>query len=206
MKKVEIENSVAAALGFLSSRVAEEARKDLVRLTDIELKQLSFSAETATADDIAAARAFDETHDRYEFEAKITKLLRSAFHGDVQHGMRATWEKNLAALRNHDIYVLVMVDEAGIPRPKPNVRLIPSRAISSMALVRRSPDILAGLITVCGALYFFVLRIGWNRRGPPIFGNFADNLIPNEKFRGIFLLAWLVSMIWLFVRFKDLRD
>ena len=24
-----------------------------------------------------------------------------------------------AALRNHDIYVLVMVDQAGIPRPKP---------------------------------------------------------------------------------------
>jgi hypothetical protein len=99
MKKVDIENSVAEALKFLSSRVAEEARKDSVPLTDIELKQLSFSEETATADDIAAARAFDETHDSDEFEAKITKLLRSAFHGDVQHGMRATWEKNFAALR-----------------------------------------------------------------------------------------------------------
>jgi hypothetical protein len=34
----------------------------------------------------------------------------------------------------------------------------------------------------------------------------ADHLIPNEEFRGIFLFAWLGSMLWLLVRFKDLRD
>jgi hypothetical protein len=195
MKSVE-ETSVAETVGFLSSRVAEQARSDSVPLTDIELRQLSFTEETATAEEIAGARAFDEANDTDQFEAKITRLLRSAFDQDVQRGMRATWEKHLAALRNHDVYILVMVDEAGIPRPKPTVRLMPARAISPMVLVQRSPDILAGLITVCGVVYFFVLRIG----------SFADHLIPNEKFRGIFLFAWLASTIWLFVRFKDLRD
>lgn len=206
MERLETANSVAEAVEFLSSRVAEQARKDSVPLTDIELRQLSFSEETATAEDIAEARAFDETHENDEFEAKITKLLRSAFRSDVQHGRRATWEKNLAALRNHDTYVLVMVDQAGIPRPKSTIRLKPPRGISPITIIRRLPDILAGLITVCGVVYFFVLRIGWSRRGPPILGNFADHLIPNDRFRSIFLLAWIASMLWLLVRFKDLRD
>ena len=206
MKSVEAETSVARAVEFLSSRVAEEARKDSVPLTDIELKQLSFTEETATAEEIAGVRAFDEANDTDEFEAKITSLLRSAFNHDVQLGMRGTWEKHLAALRNHDVYALVMVDQAGIRPPKPTVRVTPARAISPMALVRRLPDISAGLITVCGVVYFFILRIGWSRRGPPILGNLADHLIPNEKFRGVFLFAWLGSMLWLLVRFKDLRD
>jgi hypothetical protein len=205
MKSTEVEKSVAEAIGFLSSRVAEEARKDSVPLTDIELKQLSFTEETATAEEIAGARAFDESNDTDEFEAKITRLLSSAFHHDAERGMRATWETHLAALRNHDVYVLVMVDHAGIPRPKPPVRLNVPRAIS-LKMMRRSPDILAGLITLCGFVYFFVLHIRWDRGGRPILGNLAENLLPSEKLRGIFLFAWLGSMLWLLVRFKDLRD
>jgi hypothetical protein len=208
MKSAETE-TVAEAVGFLSSRVVEEARKDSIPLTDIELKQLSFTEETATALEVAAAREFDETNDTDEFEAKITRLLRSAFHHDVQGGMRATWEQHLATLRNHDVYVLVMVDQAGIPRPKRRVRLNSPRAMSPKmlkTLTSRSPDIVAALITLSGFVYFFVLRIGWSRHGPPILGNFADNLIPSENLRGIFLLSWIGSMLWLFVRFKDLRD
>jgi len=206
MKSAEAETSVAGAVGFLSSRVAEEARKDSVPLTDIELKQLSFTEKTATAEEIAGARAFDEANDTDEFEARIATLLRSAFHHDVQLGMRATWEKHLAALRNHDVYVLVMVDQAGIPRPKPPLRLNLPRAISLKMLMRRSPDILAGLIALCGFAYFFLLRIAWHRGGPPILGNLAGNLLPSEKLRSIFLFAWLGSMLRLLVRFKDLRD
>src|SRR5580692_621241 len=118
MKSAEAETSVTKAVEFLSSRVAEEARKDSVPLTDIELKQLSFTEESASAEEIAGARAFDEANDTNEFEARITRLFRSAFNHDVQLGMRATWEKHLAALRNHDVYALVMVDQAGIRRPK----------------------------------------------------------------------------------------
>jgi hypothetical protein len=207
MKSAETE-TVAEAVGFLSSRVVEEARKDSIPLTDIELKQLSFTKETATAEEVAGAREFDETNDTDEFEAKITRLLRSAFHHDVQSGIRATWEKHLATLRNHDVYVLVMVDRAGIPRPKPQVRQNPRSAMSPKMLkmlIGRSPDIAAGLITLSGFVYFFVLHTPWHRGGPPILGNLAENLIPSEKLRGIFLLSWIGSMLWLFVRFKDLR-
>jgi len=44
---------------------------------------------------------------------------------------------------------------------------------------------------------------GWHRSGPPIFGNIAEHLLPSEQMRGAFLLAWLGSMVWLFVRHKD---
>jgi hypothetical protein len=91
MKNAETE-TVAGAVGFLSSRVVEEARKDSIPLTDAELKQLSFTEETATAEEVAGAREFDETNDTDEFEAKVASLLRNAFHHDVQSGIRATWE------------------------------------------------------------------------------------------------------------------
>jgi hypothetical protein len=206
MNNLETETSVVEAVWFLSSRVAEQARKDSVSLSDIELMQLSFSEETATPGQIAAARSFDETHNSDEFEERVTRLLRTAFNHDVQRGMRATWERHLAVLRNHDVYVLVIVDQAGISRPKAPARRKVPRPKSPTALIRRSPDIFAGLITLCGFVYFFVLRVGWSRKGPPILGNLTDRLIPSEKVRGIFLVAWLVSMLWLFVRFKDLRD
>jgi hypothetical protein len=63
----------------------------------------------------------------------------------------------------------------------------------------------AGLITTIGIVYFLILKMGWHRGGSPIFGNFAEHLLPNEQVRGAFLLAWLGSMIWLFVRHKDWR-
>jgi hypothetical protein len=204
MEGIETEVSLADAIGFLTTRVAEEARRESVHITDAEIKQLSFTEETATEEEIAAARAFDDANDTDEFEAKISKLLRNAFDHDVNHGLRSRWQEHLASLRNHDVYVLVMVDQAGIPRPKPSVRLRPSAKAPQM-LIRRLPDVAAGLITALGIVYFLILKMGWRRGGPPILGNVAEYLLPNEQVRGAFLLAWLGSMIWLFVRHKDWR-
>jgi len=204
MEGIEATVSLANAVGFLATRLAEEARRESVHITDAEIKQLSFTEETATNEEIAAARAFDDANDTDEFEAKISKLLRNAFDHDVKHGMRSLWQGHLASLRNHDVYVLVMVDQAGIPRPKPSVRLRPSAKAPQM-LVRRLPDVVAGLITALGIVYFLISDMGWHRGGPPIFGNVAEHLLPNEQVRGAFLLAWLGSMIWLVVRNKEWR-
>lgn len=202
MKDIENEGSVAEAVGFLSSRAAEEARRDSTPLTDAEIRQLSFTEETATAKEIAAAGVFDDSNDRGEFEERISKLLRKAYKHDVKNGLQLTWQRHLEALRNHDVYILVMVDQAGIPRAKPSVRPI-ATAIISQALKGRPLDIVAGLITVLGIVYFLVLRMGWARRGGPIFGNFAEHMVPNEQVRGALLLMWPGSMIWLFVRQRN---
>jgi hypothetical protein len=204
MESIKTEVPLADCLGFLTTRVAEEARQDSVHLTDAEIKQLSFTEETATDEEIAAARAFDDANDTDEFEAKLSKLLRNAFDHDVKRGMRSLWQKHLASLSNHDLYVLVMVDQAGIPRPKPSVQLRPSPRVPQM-LIRRLPDVVAVLTTALGVFYFLILKTGWHRGGPPIFGDVAEHLLPSEPVRGAFLLAWLGSMIWLFVRYKDWR-
>jgi len=204
MEGVETEVALADAVGFLTARIAEEARRESVHLTDAEIRQLSFTEKTATKEEIAAARAFDDANDTDEFESKISKLLRNAFDHDVKQGMRSPWQEHLASLRNHDVYVLVMVDQASIPRPKPRVRLRPSPKAPQM-LMKRLPDVAAGLIATLGVVYFLILKMGWHRGGPPIFGSVAEHLLPNEQVREAFLIAWLGSMIWLFVRHKDLR-
>ncbi len=202
MKAIKNRDSVAEAVGFLSARVTGEARRDSIPLSEAEIRQLSFTEETATAEEIAIARAFDEAHDTDEFETKIAKLLREAFKDDSKHGLRSTWEKHLAALRSHDVYILVMVDQAGIHRPKSVVRPVAS-AIVSKTLKGKPSDIAAGLITVLGFVYFIILHTGSSRRSQPIFGNFAEHLVPNEQARAAFFLLWLGSMLWLFVRYRD---
>src|ERR1700693_5933835 len=73
MKSIGTERFVDEAVEFLSARVAEEARKESAPLTDIELKQLSFTEETATPGEIAAAGEFDETHDTNKFEGTVAR-------------------------------------------------------------------------------------------------------------------------------------
>jgi hypothetical protein len=203
MRTLESETAVGEALSFLLSRIAEQARKDAIPLTDIELRQLSFSEETASDEEIAAAKDFDAGNDSDQFEEKIATLLRHAFDHDSQNGKRAIWQKHLAALRDHDIYVLVMIDQAGISRTKAKVSFAAPFLRRPRNLIRSLPDIAAGLITLSGFIYFFVLRMGWSRRGPPIFGDLAGKLIHSDSTQGIFLLAWIGSMLWLWLRGKD---
>ena len=94
-----------------------------------------------------------------------------------------------------------MVDQAGISRPKPRVRLRRTPKGFKMP-IRRLPDVVAGLITALGIVYFFILRMGWSRGGPPIFGNLAEHLLPSEKESAVFFITWIGSMIWLLVRDK----
>jgi len=92
MEGIESEVPRADAVGFLTTRVAEEARRDSVHLAEAEIKQLSFTEETATEEEITAARAFDVANDTDEFEAKISKLLRNAFDRDVKRGVLSLWQ------------------------------------------------------------------------------------------------------------------
>ena len=104
------------AIQFLVSRIAEQARTEEVQVNKDELAQLTFSEDTASEAEIDSAAEFDSTHDVDEFEGKIANLLRNAFRSDVQQGRRAFWDRSLAALAEIDVYVLVMVDMAGIGR------------------------------------------------------------------------------------------
>jgi hypothetical protein len=192
MRNLEMESAVAEAVRFLSSRVAEQSRADLVPVSDIELRQLALSEETATAEQLAEASEFDSTTNTSKFEAKITKLLRRAYHYDVQHDMDAVWREHLATLRDHDIYVLVMVDEAKIPRPKPNLLVAFVSGIIMRGLVRLLPDLAVWLVGISGFVYFFILPANTSKSsGTRIFGNTAERMIPSEHVRLAVFVTWI---------------
>lgn len=182
------------AIDFLVARIAEQARIDSVRLTQTEITQLSFTEETASQQEIEAAVAFDTQNDSDEFEARVSKLLRRAFENDCHHGRRAVWESNLAALRDHDVYVLVMVDQAGIPRPKPRLRpLLPAspRSVSKLMALAAS-----GMLSAAGFLYFFILPIHSSKTdGEPAFPALLARLRVNDTTAAALFVLWICASV-----------
>lgn len=185
--------AVAQAVEFLVARVEEQSRADSVSISENELRQLAFSERTATAEELADAAVFDSTTNTSEFESKVKKLLRRAYHYDIQHDRGAVWREHLAALRNRDIYVLVMVDEAKIPRPKPNLLIAFFSAQTRRGLLRLLPDLAVWLVGISGFIYFFVLpsRTSKSSSGERIFWDIAEGLIPNENIRLVVFVSWI---------------
>ncbi len=191
MKMLETETDVAKAVSFLSSRVSEQSRADSVPVSDIELRQLAFSEGTASAEMLVNAAEFDATHDSAKFEAKIAKLLRRAYRYDVQHGMELAWREHLTALCHHDVYVLVMVDQAKIPRLKPNFLATFFVGLAGRRFVCVLPDLAMWLVAALGFVYFFILPITSGSSGVRLFGTLAERLIPNENARLAVFVFWL---------------
>jgi hypothetical protein len=107
-----------SAKQFLLSKVLEQAGRDGVYLSEIEKRMLLFSAQSASDEDVQE-QEFDATCDDQRYEAKITKLFRRAYaHDKKAVDDSNSWKEALDALREADIYALVMIDQAGIPRAK----------------------------------------------------------------------------------------
>jgi hypothetical protein len=111
-----------SAKHFLLNRLLEQAEHDGETLSEIEQRMFLFSETSGGTPDYDASATFDAECDSSEYEAKIAKLLRRAYTRDKKSsGTKVCWEKYLEALRNEDFYGLVMVDQAGIPRAKPEI-------------------------------------------------------------------------------------
>ena len=108
----------AAAKEFLISRVIEEARADGVTLSEIERKMLYFTEVHPSLPDIYDVNEqFERNYDSNEYEAKISRLLKSARDRDREQsaGREQAWQDALNALRKEDHYILVMVGQAFSP-------------------------------------------------------------------------------------------
>jgi len=73
---------------------------------------LTFSETMDAEPDYAASAAFDEQCDEEEYEAKVAGLLKRAYARDKENNNLGLWKAALRALRGHDCYILVMVDQA----------------------------------------------------------------------------------------------
>ena len=114
--------TVDSAKQFLLSRLIEQAQHERVPLSEVEKQMFLFSETSVSGSNPKAAEKFDAECNRDDYEAKITKLLRRAYSRDKRTpDGKQPWKESLSALRDEDFYGLVMVDQAGIPRPEPHL-------------------------------------------------------------------------------------
>ena len=202
--ETESVESASDAVSFLLSRVAEQARTDSVSLSDTELQQLSFREETASPQEVSAVVDFDSANDVAKFEAKVVKLLHRAYGQDLENGKQHVWQKHLAALGRTDVYVLVMVDEAGIPRSKPGFFSVtkPTLPRKILPLLR---FVICAIVGLAGLLYFILLSLRWQRGNPnsaPVLGDLSRFRL-SDNMAALLFVAWVAS---LFLMWRDMRD
>ena len=114
---------------FLISKVLEEGERQGKPLSELERKMLHFTETEPTLPDmLEVSDRFDQEYDQWEYETKIVKLLKAAYHRDLKKSPSNAreWEEAVIRLKDEDHYILVMTDRA-LPitrRPIGNWRLL----------------------------------------------------------------------------------
>lgn len=76
---------------------------------------LTYSEPSAGESEREQADKVDATVGADAYERKITQLLRNGYKDDVAAGRKAEWQRHLNSLRDEDLYILIMVQNAKIP-------------------------------------------------------------------------------------------
>ena len=108
--------AVERALHFLRDRVVAEAAEHNVSLSKAEVAGLTYSEPSATAAQRELIDQVDAEIGSDAYKQKIATLIRQAYRRDLDRGAKREWDACLDLLRNEDLYILVMVQEAGLRR------------------------------------------------------------------------------------------
>ncbi len=115
MTPVNSTDKIREAKVFLASRIADEADREGIPLTEIERKMLYFSESGWTLPDMTEVKAvFDRQYDRGLFEARMARLIRRA-RSRLMGGDKAeyeTWKWAIQELHGQDHYVLALIAAA----------------------------------------------------------------------------------------------
>lgn len=130
--------SAREAKEFLVSKIAEEAQREGVPLSEVERKMLYFSETDWTLPDMASvSEAFDREYDHDEYEKKIAQLVRHVRARTRKENPQELedWKDAIDVLGKEDHYILVMLGEGGVSVPNPPG--IPSvwRVLGTMVLL-----------------------------------------------------------------------
>lgn len=106
--------SSAKAKRFVINRILDQARLDGVLLSEIEIHMLGFEAEATNANDLDAEERFRREVDEAQYEKAIAALIRRAYQRDKENQARGAWEQPLDTLAERDLYLNVMIQQAGI--------------------------------------------------------------------------------------------
>jgi len=82
------DDAVKQAIAFLRDRILAAAAEKHVTLSDAEVRLLSWSEVSGMPDDAEVVSEVDEK----AYEAKITRLIKTAYKGDIAQGMKAEWK------------------------------------------------------------------------------------------------------------------
>jgi len=145
------------ALDYMAGRIAAEAEREGVPLSEVERKMLYCSETDWTLPDMDEVSAeFDRDYDEYQYERKIVWLINKIeAHDDVHHPEEMeAWEQAVIKLSEGDRYLLVLL-KLGHPGVE---GFLPAITVSSE---RPSHDRLmlwlAALAIVIGSLVFSTL-------------------------------------------------
>jgi hypothetical protein len=106
--------AAAKAKEFVVDRVIDQARRENVLLTEVEIRMLGFSEPSAGGRESEAPAISERSYGDEEYEAKIARLLGNVYERDVAGGMKPEWDRNLDEIADEDMYLLVMLEKAGI--------------------------------------------------------------------------------------------
>ena len=107
------------ALDFIAARIADEAQRDGVPLSEVERKMLYFSETAWTLPDIwTIGDEFDLNFEQSAYEKKISKLIKKAVARALKqnHEEFEAWTAAIHHLNKNDRYLNVMIKQAGLGR------------------------------------------------------------------------------------------
>jgi hypothetical protein len=103
---------------FLVARIAAEANREQVPLSDLERKMLFFSESYATLPDMGEiAEKFEREYDDEQYEKKIAALIKRAWRRDRKESpeMASCWREAKVTLSKEDHYILVVLSQVRPP-------------------------------------------------------------------------------------------
>ena len=104
--------TIREAKDFLAGRIAAEAKRENIPLSEVERKMLYFTETGWTLPDMAEVSAeFDRDYGQDEYEQKIASLVRKIEKDDQVHpNDQEAWDDAVLKLSEGDHYLLVLVN------------------------------------------------------------------------------------------------
>ena len=106
---------ISEAKDYLAGRIAAQAEREGVALTEIERKMLYFSSTRCISAELAAVSdVFDREYDQNEYEEKIATLVRQIESEDARQSSieQDAWDQAVIKLNRGDHYLSVLVNSA----------------------------------------------------------------------------------------------
>lgn len=195
---MKIFDTIQKAKDFLATRIADEAVRENVPLSETERKMLYFSETDWTLPDMAkVSEEFDRDYDQDDFERKIAGLvskIAARHHENIQE--EESWNAAVEKLAKGDNYLTVLIQSSYPGAPAGN-GFLPTL---SEPAVRPSHDRLK-LWATAFAIVFGILgamALGNWLLGPK-FWNLANRIFGGGNFKlfvGVAALVWVVVQVF----------